>query len=99
MTGQFLFHSGSLSTWDEGLRLAAPIPFVQVHPEDAQKRGLTDGDTALVESPHGSLKLAVKVTEKVPRGAVFVPVNFPEAPANVLQSADAPVDYVRIVKA
>lgn len=99
ITGQFLFHSGSLSTWDKGLRLAAPIPFVQVHPDDAQERGLTDGDTALVESPHGSLKLTVKVTEKVPRGAVFVPVNFPEAPANILQSADAPLDYVRIVKA
>jgi NADH-quinone oxidoreductase chain G len=97
-TGQFLFHSGTLSTWASGLRLAAPIPFVQVNVEDSEPLGLADGDMAVVESPRGRLELTVKVTDKVAPGSVFVPINFPEARANELMDCNAPVDYVRIAK-
>ncbi|MGQ9696498.1 MAG: molybdopterin oxidoreductase family protein, partial [Armatimonadota bacterium] len=99
ITGQLLFHSGTLSAWAEGLRLAAPHPVVEMHRKDASRLSLSDGDTVVVESTRGSLRLTVKVSGLVPEGAVFVPMNYPEAPANVLMDVDAPIDYVRIRKA
>lgn len=98
MTGQLLFHSGTLSTWAEGLRLAAPSAAVRVNPEDARQIGVSDGDVVLVESPLSTLQLPAKITDEVPLGAVFVPVNFPEAPVNDLMDANAPIDYVRVRK-
>jgi len=96
MTGQLLFHSGTLSTWAEGLRLAAPNAVVCMSAEDAGRLGLSDGETAVVESPRGSLELIVKVSGVVPEGAVFIPVNYPELAVNTLMDANSPVDYVRV---
>jgi formate dehydrogenase major subunit len=58
--------------------------FLEVHPEDAEKHGLTDGDRAVVRTDAGEATLPVRVTDHVAKGAVFVPFNQPGLAANRL---------------
>ncbi|GLS17312.1 nitrate reductase [Labrys miyagiensis] len=56
-------------------------PFVEVHPEDAARYGLTDGDFAAVSSPHGQVELRVVVTDAQQRGSLFAPIHWTDATA------------------
>jgi anaerobic selenocysteine-containing dehydrogenase len=44
-----------------------------VHPEDAGRLGLSDGEPARVSSPNGGIEITVEVTEKVMPGVVSIP--------------------------
>ena len=46
---------------------------VKMHPLDASDRGLTAGDTALLESSTGQLALTVELSDAVPRGVIYSP--------------------------
>lgn len=52
------------------LRGREPAACVQLHPEDARVRGITDGDTVEVFSPVGRIEMLAWVTAIVPRGVV-----------------------------
>jgi NADH-quinone oxidoreductase subunit G len=58
--------------------------FVEVHPDDAEKRGVADGEQAVVRTDAGEAVLTVRVTEHVAPGALFVPFNQPGLEANRL---------------
>jgi predicted molibdopterin-dependent oxidoreductase YjgC len=60
--------------------------FVEVHPEDAEKHGVSDAGRAVVRTDAGEAVLPVRVTEHVAQGAVFVPFNQPGLGANALLS-------------
>lgn len=47
--------------------------YVYMHPQDAQKRSLTDGDLAEVETKTAVITLPVRITEDMMPGAVAVP--------------------------
>jgi formate dehydrogenase alpha subunit len=85
-TGRFLyhFHTGTLSRQTEGLeKLSPPAPF-EINPEDAAREGITEGDMVEVSSRRGTVTARAVVTERSPKGTVFMPFHFREAPANVL---------------
>jgi anaerobic selenocysteine-containing dehydrogenase len=44
---------------------------VAMHPSDAAERGLADGDEVLLESDAGRLRLAVALSEGLPRGVIY----------------------------
>jgi assimilatory nitrate reductase catalytic subunit len=54
----------------------APEPFVSVHPEDARRAGIGDGDLARVVTRWGSTLLRPQVTADVARGALFAPIHW-----------------------
>jgi assimilatory nitrate reductase catalytic subunit len=54
--------------------------FVELHPEDADKRGLADGGRATVTTTRARRCLDVRVTEHIAPGAAFVPFNQPGSP-------------------
>jgi NADH-quinone oxidoreductase subunit G len=60
--------------------------FIEVHPIDADARGLVDGGRAAVTTPAGSVELPVRVTDGIASGTVFVPFNNPGLQANTLLS-------------
>ena len=60
--------------------------FVEVAPADARTLECADGDTVRVSSRRGSISAAVKVTDRVPAGMVFLPFHFAENAANTLTS-------------
>ena len=54
----------------------APGPFVEVHPDDAGRLGLADGDRVEVASRRGRAVLPVVVTERVQPGNLFAPFHW-----------------------
>ena len=49
-----------------------PEPFVDIHPEDAKTRGISDGDTVRIETPNGQIKMKAKVSDVVHFGLVRI---------------------------
>jgi assimilatory nitrate reductase catalytic subunit len=58
-----------------------PEPFVEVHPDDALKFGVADGDFARVTTDYGQCTLRVTVSERQQRGMLFAPIHWSEANA------------------
>jgi assimilatory nitrate reductase catalytic subunit len=58
-----------------------PEPFVEVHPDDALKFGVADGDFARVTTDYGQCTLRVIVSERQQRGMLFAPIHWSEANA------------------
>ena len=71
-------------------RLAAhaPEPFVEVHPQDADATGLTDGGLAQVATPHGACVLKVVVSDGQQRGSLFVPIHWSGETASCARVGD-----------
>jgi predicted molibdopterin-dependent oxidoreductase YjgC len=88
-TGRVLYHyhTGSLSRRAQGLAAIYPEGRVEIHPEDAQRIGLRDGEMARVSSRRGSVTARAEVTERTQPGLVFMTFHFPESAANVLTIA------------
>jgi predicted molibdopterin-dependent oxidoreductase YjgC len=84
-TGRLLEHwHGGTITRHSHLDDLYPQAYVDVHPADAARLGLTDGQVVRVSSRRGSIVLRAKVTEKTTLGVVFIPMHFHEAAANLL---------------
>jgi assimilatory nitrate reductase catalytic subunit len=54
-------------------------PFVEVHPDDAERLGLNDGGFARVTTPHGAAELRVVATASQRRGSLFAPIHWTAA--------------------
>jgi formate dehydrogenase major subunit len=65
------------SQWSQEDRL-------EIHPHDAQERGVADGDWLGVASRAGETVLRAEVTERVQPGVVYTTFHFPESGANVI---------------
>ena len=85
-TGRLLehWHTGAMTRRASALDAIAPEAFVAIHPEDAARLGVGEGDRVTVESRRGRIQLAARLTTRESRGAVFVPFHFREAAANLL---------------
>lgn len=57
---------------------------LEIHPHDAEVRGIVDGDPVGVTSRAGETVLRASVTERVQPGVVYTTFHFPESGANVL---------------
>ncbi|MBN9356287.1 MAG: formate dehydrogenase subunit alpha [Herbaspirillum huttiense] len=57
---------------------------LEIHPHDAEDRGIREGDWVGVESRAGQTVLRATVTEKVQPGVVYTTFHFPESGANVI---------------
>ena len=84
LSGGMLFLQGSLSHHGELLPKLAKDAHAWVHPDEARRLGLDDGDALELEGPVGSIRLAAKTDASVPRGSVFVPYAYAEVELNRL---------------
>ncbi len=57
---------------------------LEIHPHDAEDRGIREGDRVGIESRAGKTVLPVTVTERVQPGVVYTTFHFPESGANVI---------------
>ena len=57
---------------------------LEIHPHDAQDRGIRDGDWVGIESRSGQTVLRATVTERIQPGVVYTTFHFPESGANVI---------------
>jgi ferredoxin-nitrate reductase len=71
-----------------------PNPFLEIHPRDAERLGIADGDWAEVRSRRGSIRVPATVTANIAPGTVFVPMHWgalwaDDAEANALTHSAA----------
>ncbi|MGE3771658.1 MAG: formate dehydrogenase subunit alpha [Gammaproteobacteria bacterium] len=57
---------------------------IEIHPHDADTRGIHDGDWVGIASRVGDTVLRAHVTERVQPGVVYTTFHFPESGANVI---------------
>jgi assimilatory nitrate reductase catalytic subunit len=56
-----------------------PEPFVEIHPDDASKYGITDDSFARVTTDYGQCILKAVVSARGQRGTLFAPIHWSEA--------------------
>jgi ferredoxin-nitrate reductase len=71
-----------------------PNPFIEIHPRDAEKLGIQEGEAVEVRSRRGKASFPAVVTKGITPGTVFVPMHWgalwaEDAEANVLTHPEA----------
>jgi formate dehydrogenase major subunit len=61
-----------------------PEDLLEIHPHDAEQRGVRDGDWVQLRSRAGATSLRAKITERVAPGVVYTTFHHPETQANVV---------------
>jgi len=57
---------------------------IEIHPHDAEDRGIAEGDWVGISSRAGQTVLRAKITERVQPGVVYTTFHHPESGANVI---------------
>ncbi len=71
------WHTGSRTDKSAVLRKLAPtVLTVEIHPDDAERLGLSAGDRATIRSRRGEAEAIAVVTATVQRGQIFLPMHF-----------------------
>ena len=85
-TGRILyqFHTGTLSRKSAAIAQVSPTGYVEIHPDDAKKYGIREGDEVKVTTRRGKVTTLASITPTVSKGCLFMPFHFREGPANML---------------
>ena len=85
-TGRQLYHwhTGTMTRRSLGLDSREPVPTVELSPADAAAMGVRDGDAVRITSRRNSIEIAVRISPRVARHQVFIPMHYREAAANLL---------------
>ena len=85
-TGRILFHyhTGTMTRRSPTLNAEVTTGYVEISPEDAAELGIAKGDMVKVRTRRGEVTTPAKVTKDIPKGILFMPFHFKEAPANML---------------
>ncbi len=77
-TGRVRDHWHTMTRTAKAPRLSRHIaePYAEIHPEDAAALGIAAASLVAVESPHGRIVVRALVTDRTPRGSVFVPMHW-----------------------
>jgi formate dehydrogenase major subunit len=62
---------------------------LEIHPHDAEQRGIRDGEWASVQSRAGETTLRAFITERVQPGVVYTTFHHPESGANVVTTENS----------
>lgn len=100
-TGRRLYHyhTGTLTRRVQGLVAMVDRAYVQIHPVDASRLGVAEGDRVMVRSRRGEAEGTAAVTASVPEGVVFMDFHFWESPTNALTNpAHDPISKIAELK-
>lgn len=67
-----------------GVKIKQTEETLDIHPDDAKKLNISDGEMVRVSSRRGTLTVRAKITEQVVPGLVFMSFHWSEVPTNVL---------------
>jgi formate dehydrogenase major subunit len=84
-TGRILsqYNVGAQTRRTENVRFYSE-DVLEIHPHDANERGIREGDWVGIQSRAGDTVLHATVTERVQPGVVYTTFHFPESGANVI---------------
>ena len=76
--GRYLgqWHTMTRTAKVERLQGMHPEPVLEIHPEDARRYGVVDGELAAVTSRRGSVTAKVAVSDRIRPGSVFLPMHW-----------------------
>ena len=85
-TGRILqhWHGGTMSRRSAGLDWIVPEGEIQINTDDGANLGIASGDMIHVTSRRGEVTGKASLTDKLPRGMVFMNFHFAEVPTNML---------------
>ncbi|HJU66399.1 MAG TPA: molybdopterin-dependent oxidoreductase, partial [Gemmatimonadaceae bacterium] len=85
-TGRQLYHwhTGTMTRRSHGLDAREPTPTVEISGADAAELGIADGDPVRVSSRRGSIEISARISPRVARRQIFIPMHYREAAANLL---------------
>ncbi len=66
-----------------------PEDLLEIHPHDAEQRGIRDGDIVKVTSRAGETELRARITERVAPGVVYTTFHHPESGANIVTTENS----------
>ncbi|MDF1792679.1 MAG: molybdopterin-dependent oxidoreductase [Thalassobaculaceae bacterium] len=94
-TGRVRDHWHTMTRTARSARLSQHIaePFIEIHPRDAEVRGIADADLVEIGTPQGRAVVRALLTDRVRRGDVFVPMHWTGewAPTGRIGTVIAPV--------
>jgi formate dehydrogenase major subunit len=80
------FHEGNMTYRVPGIQQETPERWVEVSPEAAERCNVKTGQWVDLISRRGQIRTQVLVTDRVKGNQMFVPLNSPQDPVNVLTS-------------
>jgi predicted molibdopterin-dependent oxidoreductase YjgC len=84
-TGRSLYHFHlAMTSQVDGLVELVPEDTVWLHPDDAERLGIGDGQPVRISSRRGQLTAPAQVTDRVLPGSAFMTFHFYKTPTNVL---------------
>ncbi|RLM88499.1 formate dehydrogenase subunit alpha [Halobellus sp. Atlit-38R] len=78
------YNTGTMSRRSPRLNNQYPENFVDVHPNDAERYGIEDGEKVTVKSRRGEITVEAHVTEDIKEGVIWTTPHFAAASANRL---------------
>jgi predicted molibdopterin-dependent oxidoreductase YjgC len=78
------WHTGTMTRRSFALDARESTPTVELHPADAAELGVGDGDEVAITSRRGRIRIAARLSTRVARHQVFVPMHYREAAVNLL---------------
>jgi formate dehydrogenase major subunit len=86
-TGRVLAHynAGTMTRRTPSVVLV-PEDRLEMHPRDAEARGIRNGDPVRITNARASIRARADVTDRIAQGAVFLSFHFPETGTNALTS-------------
>jgi NADH-quinone oxidoreductase subunit G len=98
VTGRLLYDRGPRLRRAGRIQNLVPDGYVMLHPADARKLGLADGDDVSVISAHGQLDSRAAVSDEIVPGVAFAPCNLETAPLSTLYADRWSLPQVTVVK-
>lgn len=80
----FQYHSGSMTRKVRPIEDHAGEPYVELNPADGRRHGIASGEKIRIISRRGEIEITARLTKRVSEGAVFIPMHYREAAANML---------------
>jgi assimilatory nitrate reductase catalytic subunit len=80
------WHTMTRSGTSPRLGAHLPEPFVEIHPDDASRFGVTNGGFARVVTDYGQCTLKVVVNARQQRGMLFAPIHWSEETASAARA-------------
>jgi len=62
---------------------------LEIHPHDAEDRGIADGDEVTLASRVGQTKLHARISDRMPTGVVYTTFHYPVTGANVVTTENS----------
>lgn len=86
------FHEGNMTYRVPGIHQETPDRWIEISPELAAAENITSGQWVDITSRRDTLRVPVLVTDRVKGNQMFIPLNSPASPVNLLTSGE--VDHV-----